>query len=492
MKFTPFIVLGLSAVLLCGGCVDRQAQKVAKETQQFATDTTVHVLTAPVGQQDISQTIQIVGNITAAEDTNVGARQNGKITAVFVKDGDTVQAGQIIAEQDTSLLQAQVDQAVAQLANARSGLNSAISNAEYGPMKSRAAVNQARAQLRSAQASYEKTKKGVRPEELAQAQAAVNAAKTNLDVAAADRDRKESLLAEGAIAKNVYDQAESAYATAKQQFETATQTLLIDQRGNRPEDIEVSKEAVAAAQTQLQNALAQQKLDVLLSDSVNSARAQVSVQQAVLDQARTNLEQAIIRSPFSGQISGKPIQVGTMANAGTVVARIIGTSGLYYEGQIPQEQLQMVKIGAPVSIKIDGFGDKIFGGHVASFNPLGQETGRLFVARVMLDGNPPELKANMYARGTVLTEKIPSATVVPSTAVVQVDGKSTVFTVENGKAKAVTVTTGLQSGNMLQILSGVQPGTPIIVTGQNLVSDGSTVQIDKKVASLDQQQQLNG
>lgn len=482
LKRTLIFILALplfGALTFSGGCVNREQQKAAKETQAVITDQRVHIALGEVRTQDVQETFEISGNITTAEDSQVSARQPGKVARVFVSDGDHVQAGQIVAELDATPLRAQYQQALAQFQNAQSGLSTAVGNLRYGPLKSEAAVRQARAGLRSAESTLARWQTGARTEERAQAQANLEAAKTNLKIAKDDLERKKNLVAEGALAKVNQDQSENVYAAALQQYNNALQAELIVERGSRTEDIDVAKANVAQARDQLTNAKAAQKLDVLYTDAVNSARAQVQAAKAQLELAKSNLDDTVIRTPFAGQVAGKPIQSGTIISAGTPVVRIIGGQGAYFEGQVPQNHLKDVPIGTQVTIQVDSLPGKQFHGSVSAVNPLGVEIGRLFKVRITLTGDLQGLKPNMFAHGTIVSRRVPNAAVVPNTAIVAIGQKSVVFTEADGKAHANPVELGIRLESVTQVTSGLSPGQKIIVEGQDSLEEGSPVTTEK-------------
>jgi RND family efflux transporter MFP subunit len=477
MTKTIYTAIILAAIIGVSGCVDRAKQEQAKVVDKLVLDKTIHVAVADPSIKTLTQTLDITGNLTTADDVLIGAKQAGRITAIYVRDGDPVSAGQVIGEVDTTQLREQLRQSQGQLDAARATLAQAQSNKAYGPAKSSAAVKQAQAGVRSAEASLKKAKAGDRPEQRAQTQANLEAAKANRDIAKRDLDRKKALVDEGALARTSLDTAENTYAAAMQQYTNALQAELESERGNRPEDIEVADEAVRQAQDQLASARAAQKLDITLDQAVQNAQAQVGSAQASVDLARSNMADAVVRAPFSGRISGNPIQTGTVVSSGTTVAHLIGGEGAYFEGQIPEASVKNAKPGTPVSVTVDAVSGRTFQGYVAAVNPLGNQIGRFFTVRVMLKGDLAGLKSNMFAHGSLPVKTAANATVVPAEAVLVKNGKASVYTVENGKAKQIPVVQGVQVGDEQQII-GLPTGTKVIVKGQASVNDGDQVAID--------------
>jgi multidrug efflux pump subunit AcrA (membrane-fusion protein) len=119
-----------------------------------------------------------------------------------------------------------------------------------------------------------------------------------------------------------------------------------------------------------------------------------------------------------------------------------------------------------------------FSGVVRAVSPAGETVGRLFRVRIAIVGDTSTLKPGMYATGEIVLRTIPNASTVPAISVVKRDGKDVVFVVEGEKAKAVPVTTGLQTDGVVQV-SGLQTGQQIVVAGANALDDGSKIKVEK-------------
>jgi len=466
------------AVVAGTGCVNRKAQEQAKRTQEIVTDQTREVEVQPASSRTLEETLPITGEVTTAADANVGGKVPGKVVAVYVRDGDAVTAGQLIAQLDSTNQMIQIRQADAQVSAARSQVNQALANARVGPTRSASAVAQAQAQLRSAKAQLAKALSGARPEERRQAEAGVNAAKSNMETAKRERDRQLKLFQDGAASQQRYEQAENAYQAALAQYEQALQQSAIAQSATRPEDIESAREQVRQAEEAVRTAQAGKRLDVLLEDQVAAARANLQGAQATANLARQGLEDLRIRAPFNGRVSGRPVQAGTVIAPGTPVARIIGGEGAYFEGEFPANLLQKIKVGSPVKVSIDGLDGQTMYGTVTAISPSASSVGRLFRARISI-GSSAAVRPGMFARGEVTIRTVADATVVPTGAIVKRGEKQMVFLAEGDKAKMVEVTPGLVEDGFTQV-NNVPSGAQVIVAGQNDLEDGSKIRLEKK------------
>jgi len=468
-----------AAALVVGfaGCVDREAQGQAKRTKALIEDPTIPVKVHEATAKNIADEMEITGQVATSSDVSIGARTSGRLVAVFVRNGDSVAAGQVIAEQETTILRASVSQAQSQLNAARSQLQQAISNAKIAPQRSATAVASAQAALRSARAQLDKAKSGARGEEVKQAEAQVKSARFNMETARKEMERQKSLFESGAVPKTRVEAAENAYQGALSQYETALENLRMRQSWTRPEDIRTAEEQVRQAEEGVRSAQANQRLDVTLDQQVDTARANVRAAEATLDIARKNLADAQIRSPFAGRISGNPVQPGTFLAPGSPVARLIGQEGIYFEGEVPESKVAALSPGKPVRVTIDAIPSRTWGGTVASVSPSGDEVGRIFRVRIQLAGDIDEVKPGMFARGTVTLTTIEGATVVPASSILRDEDKAYVFVVEGDTAKRIDVLLGLRSNGDVQV-TNLPAGAKVVIDGQSQLSSGAKVRID--------------
>jgi len=475
-------------VIAATGCVDREAQKQSKATEKVVNNPikAVTVQTPIVGP--VSDTVQITGDVTAGQDTTIGSKQNNRVMAVYVKDGDTVSAGQLLATMDDTSATAQLRQAQAQVSTAsaaiavnRSQLIQAERNASIGPHKSTLQVMVAQSQVRGAQRTLDKVVNGARPEERRQAEANLASAKATLDLQKKQLDRIKTLVQEGALPGQNLDQQQATYDQALAQYKTANEAVLINQAGSRQEDIDTARATLQTAQENLRTAQDQKKLDPLLKDQVDAAQAQVDSARAQLTSALAQIQiakQAIadtkVYAPFGGKVSGRPIQAGTVAGANTAIVRIIGGGGIYFNGQIPSENIGKVHQGDHVVVHVDGVPDKTFDGKIVAINPLADDVGRLFSVRVQFSGSTDLLRPGMFAHGDIAIRTIPNATSVPSAAILTKGDKHFVFIVVGNKAKQVPVDVGLVNGDNTQI-TGISADAKVVVGGQEGLVDGAEV-----------------
>ncbi len=475
MKHTPIALIAL--LFVSAGCVDRGAQAQAIKTEDLIKDPTTAVSILSATPTTIEDTLDITGSIETSDDVTVTGIVGGPLIAVYVKDGDQVSSGQVIARQDASDHQARVDGARSQVQAAKSALDQAKADAEVGPTKSDAQIAGAQARLEQARSRLQRLINGARPEERAQAESQVQKAKSDLDTAKSALDRAKRLFQEGAIAKSALEQAENQYASALAGYDSALQNQRLVQNASRPEDVSAAEQDVRAAEQQLAIERANKRLDVLYAQRVESATANWESAKYSLRLAQIALENTSIRAPFSGRVSGKPLQVGTYVAPGVTIARIVGTGGAYFEAEVPESQVAIVQPGMSVEVSIDAIVGVKTQGTLVAVSPQASGAGRLFFARVRLDSVPAGLKSGMFARGVAVLGRRDGVFLLPSEAI-QKDGQQAYIFVANGeKAKRVDVTTGVIRNGTTEVL-GLAEGDKVIVKGQETIADGSTIKIE--------------
>jgi len=486
-------VLALSV----SGCVDRQAQKESKATEQIVNNPVKSVTVESAKTDSVTESIEITGDVTASDDTTIGSKQTNRVVAVFVKDGDVVTKGQLLATLDDTAAQAQLKQAQAQVATAaasmstaRSQVAQALQNLAVGPHKSSVQVLLAKAQVNGSQRGLDKIVNGARPEERRQAQANLDSAKANLELQKKQLERTKTLVDEGAVSGQTLDQQRASYDQAVAQVKSAQEAVNINKNGSRQEDIDAARAQLQQAIEGLRNAEDQKKLDPLLKDQLDAANAQVEGARAQLESAKAQIqianqaeEDTKVFAPFSGRVSGRPIQAGTVAGSSTPIVRIVGGDGVYFNGQIPSSNIDKVRVGLQVQVHVDGLSGKSFKGQIVGVNPLGDSVGRLFSVRVQFSGSMEGLKPGMFARGSVAIRTIPNAVVVPTIAIQSRGDDRFVFVVDGNKAKQVKVTPGITKGEWTQV-TGLSEGAKVVTAGQEDLIDGSQVKVQATTTVL--------
>ena len=438
---------------------------------------TVAVEVATVQTGDLSEEIEVTGDLASYADTVVATKLGGRIVEVRVREGDRVQKGQVIAAQDQSDLRVQLRQAEAAVQAAEANLKQAEVAARVQPGQTDAQIQAARAALLAAQARLRALQTGARPQERQQAEQQVAAARANFELAKANFERAQQLYEQGALPKQQYEAQKSAYEAAQAQLRQAEEALSLVREGPRREDIEAAEQAVKQAEEAYRQAL-------LGTSQIELRQQQVAAARAALAQARANrayieqqLEETLIRAPFDGWIAQRFVEVGAMTGQGTPVARVVDLRRLYFEATLPETLLKAVQVGMPVQVRVDAFPNRRFQGQIEAIYPTTTDNARNLRLRITL-ANPADLplKTGLFARGTIRLRTYRHVPLVPKRALIEKGDITRVFVVENNIARSRTLQ--VRASNTTTVYAeGIRAGEQVVIRGQDLLSDGQSVRI---------------
>lgn len=450
-------LMGLIATCLVGiGSTTYLAIEARKPKIDLAT------LTVPVQAEDLTVRITANGTVVPVQSVNLSPKTAGRLAQLFVEQGDRVQTGQKIALMENSDLQARLAQAKANLSKAQATL----AEAQAGSRPEE--INQAKARLLQAQARLEEARAG-NPEEIAQYRAQVEAANSRLSLAKARADRYRTLAAQGAVALDKRDEALSEERNAIANLQEA-QRRLEQQRNTKSPEIDQLEAGVAEARfnlEQLQNGRRPQEIDQL--------KATVEAAQAEVMSAQVQLKDSEIRAPFSGIITQKYATEGafvTPTTSASSTASATSTSivaiakGLEILAKVPEVDIGQIKPGQLVEIKADAFPEQVFKGRVQRVAPeaVVEQNVTSFEVRVDLLTGQQELRSGMNVDITFLGQKVNSALVVPTVAIVTQEGKTGVLVPnEDNKPEFKAVTIGPTIENQTQVLQGLSKGQRVFI-----------------------------
>ncbi|GBC93617.1 putative multidrug resistance protein EmrK [bacterium HR15] len=467
------IWIGLGLMLMLSAC--RGGAPASRATANETPAVAVAVATVQTG--DLSDEIEVTGDLTSYADTLVAAKLGDKVVEVRVREGDRVRKGQVIAVQDQSDLRIQLQQAEAAVRVAEANLKQAEVAAKVQPAQTDAQIQSARAALLAAQARLRALQTGARPQERQQAEQQVAAARANYELAKANFERAKQLYEQGAIPKQQYDAQKTAYESAQAQLRQAEQALSLVREGPRREDIEAAEQAVKQAEEAYRQALLGKSQIELRQQQVAAARAALAQARANYAYLKQQLADTVIRAPFDGWVAQRFVDLGSMVGQGAPVARVVDLRQLYFEATLPETLLREVRVGMPVQVRVDAFPERVFMGKVEAIYPATADNARNLRLRITL-ANPADLplKTGLFARGVIRLRTYRRVPLVPKLALIEKGDTTRVFVVENNIAKARRISVRA-SNTQVVYAEGVQPGEPVVIRGQDLLSDGQPVRI---------------
>jgi RND family efflux transporter MFP subunit len=378
-------------------------------------------------------------------------------------------------QQDVSDLRAQVRQAEAGALAARSRLSQALTAAGLSDTQTESGIAQAQAGLEAANARLKMTKAGARTQEVESSKNQVLSAQANFQNAKVNLERMRGLYADGALSKQQMELVQMQYDVAKAQLDTTEQQLSLVKAGARDEEIEAARTQVQQAVEGVRVAKSNRANKSLRNEDIKSARAGVAQADAALAYAKQQLVDACIASPIAGVVSARHVQPGEMANPGMPLMEIVALDTVYFEATVSEIDIAKIRVGQSVQVSVDALPGKRFMGSVEKIYPTANTNSRQFSVRVKVINRTGDLKPGMFARGGIEVAKHQNVVVVPKDALVS-DGKNqSVYVVVNGVAHLRPITTGFETREEAEALSGVFSGDVLVTVGQDKLSDGVKV-----------------
>ena len=185
-----------------------------------------------------------------------------------------------------------------------------------------------------------------------------------------------------------------------------------------------------------------------------------------------------VRAPISGTIIAVPVSVGSKVQQGQPVARIATTGVLQIQTHVPERFIGRLQPGQKAEIRVAAYPDAVFEARVVELSPVVDPATRTMETKLEFSEADARIRPGMFARVRIITEERADATVVPVNAVVtRLDTQYVFVITENDRVERRVVSLGLQSGDRIEITSGVSAGERIVVEGQNQLEAGVRVRL---------------
>jgi HlyD family secretion protein len=303
--------------------------------------------------------LQLSGTVES-RNIRIGSKVGGRVSKVLVREGDRVEAGQVLVTFED-------DELTATLA-------------------------QARAQVAQAQANYDKMKRGYRPEEIAEARAGASQAAANLEQyrsgyrqeqvmqVRADRDRARAeatnadrnynralqLASEGVISKQQLDDATASRDAANAALKNAEERVSEYERGYRKEDVaaaEAKFRQAEAVQTRYQRGFR--------AEDVAAAKADLERAQGQLLEAESRYRERQVISPAPAVVEVLDIRPGDLLSPNAPLGMLLERNETYVRVYVPETQFGRLHIGQQGEVRVDAFPKKTF---AAKIEQISQKT----------------------------------------------------------------------------------------------------------------------
>jgi len=193
--------------------------------------------------------------------------------------------------------------------------------------------------------------------------------------------------------------------------------------------------------------------------SYRSAEAQLELQQ-------TRLDRTVVRAPFGGVVGQRLVSVGDYVTSSDPLTTLQTVDPQRASFQVPERFAQRLALNQRITFRVASVPDREFEGTVDFVDPRVQLPGRTITVKARVSNADRVLKPGMFIEARLATDMRPEAVVVPEDAILALQGADYVWTVtEAGTAQRVAVVLGVRTPGWVEIRSGVEAGTLVVVGG---------------------------
>lgn len=414
--------------------------------------------TVRIEKGELTAIVGATGTVRANQSAVLSWQTSGRVGKINVQVGERVAAETVLASLTESSLPQSIILAKADLVTAEKNFDTLLN--------SNLSTAQAQLNLANAKDAYDRARwyryptsgpRSTDPNQIDAAKAAVTIAQDKVDKAQKFYDRFSETKDDDPLKAS----ALSTLANAKQNLEKAKKDLdFLTQSANSKEQA-ISEGEIAVALAQYEDA--QREWERLKDGAdpkdIEAAKARITAIEATIGLAQ-------ITAPFGGTVTDIQSMVGDQVNAGTISIRIDDLSQILVDVQVPEVDINRIKVGQNVDLTFDAISAKSYQGRVKDVARVGTSSGGMVNFDVTIEIlNPDEqVLPGMTAAVNVIVNQLEGVLTVPNRAVRLVDNKQVVYLLKNNVPTKVEIIIGASSDTVSEIVSGnVKVGDLVIL-----------------------------
>lgn len=239
---------------------------------------------------------------------------------------------------------------------------------------------------------------------------------------------------------------------------------------------------------QIQEKLAQEKENrqkILLAkeavsqESYDQVKTDLQSIESEIKLQRTRIVKTQIHAPFDGKIGLRFVSEGAYVNSNTLIAKLVKNKPLKIDFSIPEKYSGIVQQGTNLQFKIEEV-EKWYSAKVYAIEPKIDPKTRTIAVRAIYENSNEEIKPGRFVSIELIIREKNDALNIPTEAVIPEMGGERVFIVKNGKAESVSINIGLRTAEEIEVISGIQPGDSVIISGIMQLRSGMPVVVVKE------------
>lgn len=239
-----------------------------------------------------------------------------------------------------------------------------------------------------------------------------------------------------------------------------------------------AKTAYDVAKTSYNNMAILYKEGAISKSDFDAAKVQYTSAQSAYQLAAEQMSNYNVTAPIDGYVTSMNVSVGNMASSSQMAASISNTDALQIETNASEYVAGLLHVGDEVEVTLTSAPGKVYVGKVETLSPAPALGTYTYPVTIALDNSKGELMSGQFAEVSIKAEESKNAICVPSKAVIMKNGETIVVVVnENQTATYKPVEIGIDNGEMVEIVKGIEKGEKIAISGQDFVEDGAKVKI---------------
>ncbi|HHQ4750806.1 TPA: efflux RND transporter periplasmic adaptor subunit [Aeromonas veronii] len=232
------------------------------------------------------------------------------------------------------------------------------------------------------------------------------------------------------------------------------------------------------------------KTSSISKEQLDEAEAAYRSLEADIESLKATIARREVRAPFSGVVGLRNVFLGQYLQPGTDIVRLEDTSVMRLRFTVPQTDISKIKLGQTIKINVDAYPQTQFDGHITAIEPAVNFQSGLIQVQADIPNNDGQLRSGMFARASIILPTVKDQIVIPQTAISFTLYGQNVYVLKEGeeadkegnkvkvlRAKQVVVKAGERRGNDVHVLSGIQAGDQLVLSGQVRLSNDTKVHV---------------
>lgn len=435
-------------------------------------------------------TLQEKGELQASESIDIRSEVGGRATIIsLVAEGSSVKKGDLLVELASDSIEERVRSEQIQVASAKATSESAVRQLEILKDQNASNIRKAALSLKLKELELEKYTEGVWQQQEEDAELLIAEAEKIHERAQNDFEYSKTLYEKEFITKSEYDADDFDCYKAKVRLGKAKRDLEILRNYTHVADLQQKESDVDEAQKELVRIQKEAESKLKERESALVARqAELGLKEQKLRRLEDQMSKTKIYAPADGLVvygaggggrhfmTGNQIKEGAEVFERQTILRLPDTSSMKVVVRIHEAQTDKIRLGQEVIIEVEGISHRKFTGKITKIAVLADSQNRWlnpelkeYETEITLNESDPLLKPGVTARAEILIAELDDVVAVPVPSVFTKGHRNFVFVGRRDNAEPVEVQLGLASDEFVEIKSGLEPGTRVLLAVSDLL-----------------------